>query len=84
MISLILFVMMQNATDPLATMGGRTPTRPEDRARLTRQLGLDKPVYLQYIYWLIGNDWTKVDLDGDGVAETPGKRHGGLDRKIGV
>ena len=67
-ISLILFVLMQNATDPLATMGGRTPTRPEGRARLTRQLGLDKPVYIQYLYWLIGNDWTNVDLYGDGSA----------------
>jgi len=75
-ISLILFVLMQNATDPLATMGGRMPTKPADRERLTRQLGLDKPVYVQYFYWLVGNDWTKVDLDGDGVAETPGKRQG--------
>jgi peptide/nickel transport system permease protein len=83
-ISLILFVLMQNATDPLATMGGRTPTRPEDRARLTRQLGLDKPIYVQYLYWLIGNDWTKVDLDGNGDAETPGKRHGVLRGDFGT
>ncbi|MBI3167527.1 MAG: ABC transporter permease [Chloroflexi bacterium] len=76
LISLILFVLMQNATDPLATMGGRTPTKPEDRARLTRQLGLDKPIYIQYLYWLVGNDWAKTDLDGDGVAETYGTRHG--------
>ncbi len=71
-ISIILFVLMNNVGDPLATMGGRNVTRAEDRARLSRQLGLDKPIYMQYIYWLIGNDWTKVDLDGDGVAETPG------------
>lgn len=83
-ISLILFVLMQNATDPLATMGGRTPTRPEDRARLTRQLGLDKPVYLQYFYWLAGNDWSKVDLDGDGAAETQGKRRGVLRGDFGT
>ena len=64
--------------DPLATMGGRNVTRAADRARLSRQLGLDKPLYMQYLYWLIGNDWTKVDLDGDGVAETPGRRKGVL------
>lgn len=78
LISLILFVMMQNMGDPLATMGGRTMTRSEDRARLTRQLGLDKPVIVQYIYWLIGNDWTKIDMDGDGIAETSGSRRGVL------
>ncbi len=75
-ISLLLFVIMRSAGDPLATMGGRRMTRPEDRARLARALGLDKPLYVQYVYWLIGNDWTKVDLDGDGIGETPGERKG--------
>ena len=75
-ISLILFALMQNMGDPLATMGGRTVTRSADRERLARQLGLDKPIYVQYLYWLIGNDWTKTDLDGDGIAETPGTRKG--------
>jgi peptide/nickel transport system permease protein len=75
-ISLVLFILMQNVGDPLASMSGRTPTRKEDRLRLTRQLGLDKPIILQYVFWLIGNDWTKVDMDGDGKAETPGIRKG--------
>ncbi|MBI4733135.1 MAG: ABC transporter permease [Chloroflexi bacterium] len=78
LISLLLFVMLQNMGDPLATMGGRTMTRSEDRARLTRQLGLDKPITVQYLYWLAGNDWAKIDLDGDGVAETSGIRKGVL------
>jgi peptide/nickel transport system permease protein len=69
---------MQSIGDPLATMSGRTPTRKEDRERLTRQLGLDKPLIVQYLYWLVGNDWAKVDMDGDGVAETPGTRKGVL------
>ena len=52
-ISVILFVLMLNTGDPLATMGGRRATRPEDRERLARQLGLDQPIYKQYLYWLI-------------------------------
>ena len=84
LISLILFVMMRNMGDPLATMGGRTMTRSQDRARLTRQLGLDKPLLVQYLYWLIGNDWTKVDMDGDGLAETPGARRGVLRGDFGM
>ncbi|RIK41899.1 MAG: diguanylate cyclase [Chloroflexi bacterium] len=83
-ISLILFVLLRNMGDPLATMGGRTVTRSAERARLTRQLGLDQPVILQYIYWLAGNDWTRVDMDGDGVAETPGKRKGVLRGDFGM
>ncbi|HTP06822.1 MAG TPA: ABC transporter permease [Anaerolineae bacterium] len=77
-VSIIIFILMDSAADPLATMGGRNVTRAEDRARLARQLGLDQPLYMQYVYWLIGNDWTKVDLDGDGVPETQGRRLGVL------
>ena len=77
-ISIVLFVLMQNMGNPLATMGGRKVTRKEDRIRLARQLGLDKPILVQYVYWLVGNDWAKTDMDGDGVAETPGSRKGVL------
>jgi peptide/nickel transport system permease protein len=83
-ISIVLFALMQNIGDPLATMGGRNVTRAADRERLARQLGLDKPLYLQYLYWLIGNDWTKTDLDGDGVAETQGTRRGALRGDFGM
>jgi peptide/nickel transport system permease protein len=82
-ISLILFVLMRSAGDPIATMGGRRATRPEDRERLARLLGLDKPIYVQYLYWLIGNDWTKIDEDGDGIPEAPGDRRGVLRGEFG-
>jgi peptide/nickel transport system permease protein len=75
---------MQNMGDPLATMGGRKVTRKEDRLRLARQLGLDKPIAVQYLYWLIGNDWTKTDMDGDGIPETRGARKGVLRGDFGL
>ena len=77
-ISLVLFALMQSFGDPLATMGARLPPRPEDQARLRRQLGLDQPVIVQYAVWLIGNDWMKIDKDGDGIPETSGTRKGVL------
>ena len=83
-ISLVLFVLMQNVGDPLATLSGRTPTRKEDRERLTRQLGLDKPILVQYLYWLIGNNWTKIDMNGDGKPDTPGIRKGVLRGDFGT
>jgi peptide/nickel transport system permease protein len=83
-LSVVLFGLIQNIGDPLATMGGRNLTRADDRRRLTRQMGLDKPLYLQYLYWLAGNDWTKVDLDGDGIPETPGTRRGILRGDFGT
>lgn len=84
MISIILFMLVQNIGDPVATMGGRDSVRAADRERLRRQLGLDQPVYLQYVYWLAGNDWAKVDIDGDGIQETPGKRKGILRGDFGT
>lgn len=77
-ISIVLFFLMQSIGDPVATMGGRQVVRSADRERLKRQLGLDKPITTQYLYWLAGNDWTKIDMDGDGVPETPGRRKGVL------
>jgi peptide/nickel transport system permease protein len=83
-ISAVLFVLMSNMGDPLATMGGRRVTRSQERERLERQLGLNEPVYMQYIYWLIGNDWRMLDVDGDGEPETQGKRTGVLRGDFGT
>jgi peptide/nickel transport system permease protein len=75
---------MDNIGDPIATMGGRNVTRSAERERLKRVLGLDQPVYMRYVYWLIGNDWTKFDWDGDGVPEKQGERKGVLRGDFGV
>jgi peptide/nickel transport system permease protein len=45
---------------------------------LKRQFGLDKPLPTQYLIWLVGNDWMKVDLNGDGVLDQYGTRQGVL------
>jgi peptide/nickel transport system permease protein len=82
-ISVVLFTLMQSFGDPVATLGARTPPKPEDKLRLRRALGLDQPLPVQYLVWLVGNDWLKLDLDGDGVRETPGPRHGILRGDLG-
>jgi peptide/nickel transport system permease protein len=83
-VSLVLFVLMQNAGDPLATMGGRVPPRPEDRERLRQQLGLNDPIMLQYVYWLVGNDWRQVDTTGDGELDSWGRRKGAIRGDFGT
>ncbi len=75
-ISILLFALMQAFGDPIATLGARTPTRPEEKARLRRQFGLDQPIYIQYVVWLAGNDWMMVDANGDGKPDSPGTRKG--------
>lgn len=77
-VSFALFLLANAMGDPLASFGGRRRIRSQDRERLTRQLGLDKPLVVQYVIWLAGNDWMKVDSDGDGVADERGTRKGVL------
>jgi peptide/nickel transport system permease protein len=77
-ISVILFALINLMGDPLASFGGRQRLRAKDRERLTRQLGLDKPIPVQYVIWLVGNDWMGVDLDGDGIPDQYGTRQGVL------
>lgn len=78
-ITVMLFILTANLGDPLAAFGGlRRHLQPADRVRLERQLGLDKPVVIQYVIWLVGNDWMRVDVDGDGVDDSYGTRHGVL------
>ncbi len=83
-ISLILFGLMMNMGDPIATLGGRVPVRPEEKERLRRMWGLDQPIHVQYLVWLVGNDWLRLDMDGDGVGETPGPRRGILRGDLGI
>ncbi len=77
-ISIILFILVNAMGDPLASFGGRRRIRSGDRERLTRQLGLDKPILVQYAIWLAGNDWMKVDVNGDGILDEYGTRRGVL------
>jgi peptide/nickel transport system permease protein len=83
-ISAILFVLMQLIGDPFETAGGRQEMNAEDQIRLKRQFGLDQPILTQYLYWLIGNDWTLVDANGDGTPDTPGPRKGVVRGDFGI
>jgi peptide/nickel transport system permease protein len=83
-ISVVLFVLINLMGDPVASFGGRRRLRAEDRERLTRQLGLDQPIMVQYVIWLIGNDWMKVDTDGDSIPDEYGTRRGMLRGDFGT
>ncbi len=77
-ISIILFTLVNLAPGgPLAGLSrSRSRKSAERTAMLKRQFGLDRPLPVQYVIWLIGNDWMTVDADSDGVAESRGERRG--------
>ncbi|HNQ93363.1 MAG: ABC transporter permease [Anaerolineales bacterium] len=83
-LSAILFTLVNVAPGgPITAYAGRRP-RPERIEQLKRQFGLDQPLPLQYVYWLVGNDWTKIDSDGDGIKDTAGSRKGILRGDFGL
>lgn len=77
-ITIIAFLLIVSAPgDPVAILTFSPQSNNAANAdSVRRQLGLDKPVWVQYIYWLVGNDWAQIDLDGDGTDDTYGERRG--------
>jgi len=77
LLSIVLFVLVNLAPGgPLAGYGQSRHVRTEKVEMLKRQLGLDQPLPLQYVIWLVGNDWMKFDANGDGIVDSPGTRLG--------
>lgn len=84
-ISFVLFAFTNSLGDPTAVFAEsrQRPTAAEREAMRIR-LGLDRPVYEQYIIWLFGNDWMLVDASGTGGELTPGTREGVLRGDLGI
>jgi peptide/nickel transport system permease protein len=84
-VTIIAFLLMLSAPGDPIDLLTFNPTRadPEATESLRRKLGLDQPPLVQYVYWLVGNDWTRVDLDGDGEVDSYGERRGLLRGDLG-
>ncbi len=79
LLSIIFFALVNLAPGgPLSGYGNARRIPPQEVEKLKRQLGLDRPIPFQYVVWLVGNNWMKVDLNGDGVPESYGTRRGVL------
>ncbi len=77
-ITVITFLLMLSAPgDPIDLITFNPASANSEQAEaLRRRLGLDQPILVQYAYWLIGNDWVLIDMDGDGEGDTYGERQG--------
>lgn len=51
---------------------------PQQRQEAKKRLGLDDPLPVQYLRWLIGDDWHYYDTNDDGVGDRQGARLGVL------
>jgi peptide/nickel transport system permease protein len=70
-ITLLTYMLMTAAPGgPVSALRPPNPrTPPEERARLAARLGVNDPWPVQYLRWLLGDDWMRRDTDGDGVAD---------------
>jgi len=85
LLSIVMFALVNlSPGGPLTGHGLSRRASPEREAMLKRQFGLDKPLPIQYMFWLIGNDWMKVDTNGDGVLDESGTQKGVLRGDFGT
>ncbi|MBE0475952.1 MAG: ABC transporter permease [Coriobacteriia bacterium] len=52
LVTVIVFSLMQFAGDPLARLRNNPNVSPADIQRIERRMGLDKPAYVQFAYWV--------------------------------
>ena len=77
-VSVLVFALIHAAPGgPLSIYLSNPNVRPEDIERLRRALGLDRPLWQQYLSWLMAfvrGDWGYSFSDGRPVAERIGER----------
>ena len=57
-ITIVTFLIIKLAPgDPVMQMTFNPRIKAETRAKIRHQLGLDQPIVVQYVIWLVGNDW---------------------------
>ncbi|MEM6527285.1 MAG: ABC transporter permease [Chloroflexota bacterium] len=76
-ITILAFTIMVLAPgDPIAILTFDPNTKPEERERLAELYGVNDPLPVQYMRWLVGDNWRQFDTDGDGEPDTRGESRG--------
>jgi peptide/nickel transport system permease protein len=92
LITVFVFFLIKAAGDPLLAIAMDPTATEADQAIARARFGLDDPLALQFIHWLIGDDWytreiNLGDSDDDGEDEilvTTGERQGILRGDLGI
>ncbi len=64
LVSILLFSLVEVGSGDITVKILGVFATPEQRESLARQLGLDRPAYVRYFDWLIGNDFTAEQTVG--------------------
>ena len=57
LVSVAVFLISESSPGNVARNVLGSFVTPEQEASFLAQMGLDKPVYTRYMYWLLGSDW---------------------------
>lgn len=69
-ITILSYLLMSAAPGgPVRALTFAPNITPAQRERLAIQLGVNDPLVVQYLRWLVGDDWMRWDSDGDGVSD---------------
>ncbi len=58
LVSVAVFLITESSPGNVARNVLGAFVTPEQEASFLAQVGLDKPVYVRYLYWLVGSDWS--------------------------
>lgn len=76
-ITLLSYLIITAAPgDPVSLLTFDPNISLQERERLAERLGTNDPWPVQYVRWLLGDDWRKFDTDGDGEADSWGTSKG--------
>jgi peptide/nickel transport system permease protein len=76
-ITLLSFLIMTASPGGPAALLTFDPNIPQEaRERQAAMMGANDPWLVQYIHWLVGDDWRQRDIDGDGEPDMWGQRQG--------
>ena len=64
LVSVAVFLITESAPGNVARNVLGAFVTPEQEASFLAQIGLDKPVYPRYLYWIVGSDWIATKKAG--------------------
>ena len=73
---LVYAIILIAPGDPIMILAFDPTMRQDERERLAAQLGVNDPFFIQYLRWLIGDDWMMVDTNYDGEVDSWGDNYG--------
>ncbi len=69
-ITILSYLLMAAAPGgPVEALAFNNRLKPREKEELKYKLGINDPLPVQYLRWLLGDDWMRWDSDGDGVAD---------------